>query len=186
MHNKGLCRQKQRQTDLKVSSRSQIKISNIQFIHNLTFFDLSWFMHDILLSRGQYINAIQDRPFWGCSRMGKAPFPKICYTYYKMMKLGRLIPYLKNIQEIYKSLEISNFCYIRTYRYRFRGKTDWGLFCPTSSSWIGLRDNLHVTNTIYIILTHVPSFLFSVQKNLEFEYFLFLKVGSSRLLGLNT
>ena len=42
------------------------------------------------------LNPIQDRLFWGCSRMGggtkKAPLPKICYTYPTTMKLGTLIP----------------------------------------------------------------------------------------------
>ena len=61
----------------------------------------------------------------------KGPFPKICYTYPPMMKLGTVIPYLRKIQKMYKSpLEfswyqrfftenISKFCYIKKYRYRF-------------------------------------------------------------------
>ena len=33
----------------------------------------------------------------------KASLPKICYTYPTMMKLGRVLPYLKKIQNIYES-----------------------------------------------------------------------------------
>ena len=33
----------------------------------------------------------------------KGPFPKICHTYPTMMKLGRVIPYLKKTQRIYES-----------------------------------------------------------------------------------
>ena len=33
----------------------------------------------------------------------KGPVPKICHTYLAMMKLGRVIPYLKKNQKIYKS-----------------------------------------------------------------------------------
>ena len=33
----------------------------------------------------------------------KALLPKICRTYPKMIKLGTLMPYLKEIQKIYKS-----------------------------------------------------------------------------------
>ena len=53
-----------------------------------------------------YINPIQDWPFWGCSRMGepkRPPLPKISHTYPRMMKLGKVIPYLKKIKKIYES-----------------------------------------------------------------------------------
>ena len=33
----------------------------------------------------------------------KALFPKICHTYPTMMKLGTVTPYLKKIQNMYKS-----------------------------------------------------------------------------------
>ena len=33
----------------------------------------------------------------------KGPLPKICYRYPTMMKLGKVIPYLKKIKKIYKS-----------------------------------------------------------------------------------
>ena len=36
---------------------------------------------------------------WG----GKAPLPKIYYTYPTMMKLDTVTPYLKKIQKIYES-----------------------------------------------------------------------------------
>ena len=51
-------------------------------------------------------NPNQDGLCSGFSRMGggkKAPLPKICHTYPKMMKLGTVIPYLKKIQKIYES-----------------------------------------------------------------------------------
>ena len=32
-----------------------------------------------------------------------SPLPKICHTYPAMMKLGTVIPYLKEIQKIYES-----------------------------------------------------------------------------------
>ena len=44
-------------------------------------------------------------PFW------PAPLPKIRHTYPKMMKLGTVIPYLRKIQKMYKSRDISlEFC----------------------------------------------------------------------------
>ena len=54
------------------------------------------------------INPIQDGLFWDCSRMGEAKkpppaLPKICCTYPTMMKLGIVIPYLKEIQKLYGS-----------------------------------------------------------------------------------
>ena len=60
----------------------------------------------------------------------KASLCKICHTYHTMIKLGTVITYLKKIQKTYKScdipladiiissLEISNACYIKKYRYR--------------------------------------------------------------------
>ena len=42
---------------------------------------------------------------------GWAPLPKICHTYPTMMKLGRVIPYLKKIQKIYESRDtLLEFC----------------------------------------------------------------------------
>ena len=60
------------------------------------------------------------------------PLPIISYAYPTMMKVGTVIPYLKKIQKIYKSLdtplssadisifspEINNTCCIKKYRYR--------------------------------------------------------------------
>ena len=57
-----------------------------------------------------YINPIQDELFQGCSRMrgGFLPtLPKICHTYPTMMKLGRVIPYPRRTQTIYKSRDTS-------------------------------------------------------------------------------
>ena len=68
---------------------------------------------------------------WGPERP-LPPLPKICHTYPSMVKLGTVIPYLKKIQKIYKSCdislsstdisifstEISKFCYIKKYRYK--------------------------------------------------------------------
>ena len=93
------------------------------------------------------INPIQDGLFRDCSRMGgakRSPLPKICYIYPTMMKLGTVIPYLKRIQKLYESRdtpldfcwhqhflpEISKFCYIMKYRYRFHLDT-WFLILLT-------------------------------------------------------
>ena len=44
---------------------------------------------------------------WG----GKAPLPKIYYTYPTMMKLDTVTPYLKKIQKIYESRDTPpGFC----------------------------------------------------------------------------
>ena len=54
----------------------------------------------ILQKACNFINPIQDVPFWGCSRMGEVkrlPLTKTCHTYPTMMKLGTVIPYLKNV-----------------------------------------------------------------------------------------
>ena len=77
--------------------------------------------------------------FGGCSWMGggrmqKDPphLLKICYTYPTMKKLGTVMLYLRKIQKYINQvthslistdvsiylLEISNFCYIKKYRYR--------------------------------------------------------------------
>ena len=76
-----------------------------------------------------------DERFWGSSWIGgqkRQPSLKRV-TYPTMMKLVTLIPYLKEIQKIYKSCdtpfeycrhqyflpEITKFSYIKKYRYRF-------------------------------------------------------------------
>ena len=88
------------------------------------------------------LNPIQDGHFRGCSRMGvggckKVPLPKICHTNPAMIKLCTIILYLKKIQRYMNhvthslnsddisifSPEISKFCYIKKYRYRFHFKT---------------------------------------------------------------
>ena len=74
---------------------------------------------------------------WGGGAAFWAPLPKIRHTYRTMMKLGTVIPYLRNIQKMYKSLthslssagisiflpEIRKFCYIKKYTYRLEFDT---------------------------------------------------------------
>ena len=61
-------------------------------------------------------NPIQDRPFRVCSRMGRGgpkrtPIPKICHTNPAMMKLGTIIPDLKEIQKTQKPRDTTlEFC----------------------------------------------------------------------------
>ena len=60
-------------------------------------------------------NPIQDGPFRGSSRMRrskKASVSKICHTNVTIIKLGTAIPYLKKIQNIYKSCDtLFEFCW---------------------------------------------------------------------------
>ena len=92
----------------------------------------------LLLSAKQTrgLNPIENGLFQGCSRMGEGakghPLLKICHAYDTIMQISTVIPYLKKIQKIYESRdtalrfswhehflpEISNFCYIKNYRYR--------------------------------------------------------------------
>ena len=65
-------------------------------------------------------------------RSKKVALPKICHTYPKMMKLGKVVPYLKKIQKYINYVthlmnsddisvflpEITKVCYIKKYRYR--------------------------------------------------------------------
>ena len=58
------------------------------------------------LLSNQSFNPIQDGPLWGCSRWGcqkGPPLSKVCHTYSTLIKLGTVIPYLKNIQKTDKS-----------------------------------------------------------------------------------
>ena len=73
-----------------------------------------------------FINPIQDEIFFG------PPLPKIRHTYHAMMKLGKIIPYLRRSKKCINhvthllshadislfSPEISKFCYIKKYTYR--------------------------------------------------------------------
>ena len=46
---------------------------------------------------------------WG--RGKKTPLPKICHTYPTMIKLGTVIPYLKEFQKLYESHDtVLGFC----------------------------------------------------------------------------
>ena len=40
---------------------------------------------------------------WPPKKAQKGPLPKICHTYPTMMKLGTILPYIKEIHKIYKS-----------------------------------------------------------------------------------
>ena len=91
------------------------------------------------------VNPIQDEPFLVCLRMGEAkntPFLKNCHIYPTMMKLDKVMPYLKQIQK-YKnhkihffstaditiySAEITNFCYTKKYRYRLHFNSSFLIF----------------------------------------------------------
>ena len=87
--------------------------------------------------------------FTSCLITMSPPLPKSCHTYPTMMKLGTLIPYLKEIQKIYKSRdtpfefcwhqhflqEISKFCYIKKYRYRFYFDTLFLILLTFFESW---------------------------------------------------
>ena len=83
-----------------------------------------------------YINHIQDGVFraaHGWSGGKKIRLPKICHTYPITMKLGTVIRYLKKIQRLLNHMthplssadisaflpEISQFWYIKKYRYTF-------------------------------------------------------------------
>ena len=42
---------------------------------------------------------------------GMTTVPKICHTYYAMMKLGPIVPYLKKMQKLYESRDTPlEFC----------------------------------------------------------------------------
>ena len=69
----------------------------------------------LLYAAKKQLNPIQDGPFRSYSQMGgggKPPIPKIFHTYPKMMKLGKVISYIKNIKKIYKSRDKTlEFCW---------------------------------------------------------------------------
>ena len=85
------------------------------------------------------INHIQVGSFQDCSRieLQKCPRPKICHTYPTMMKLSKVIPYLRKFKTYINhvthplrfannsiiSLKISSFTYIKKYRYRLHFNT---------------------------------------------------------------
>ena len=117
------------------------KRGRIVFFLNATIWQWLCHSHTILIVVIHF-NPIQDGLFWGCSQMGGGaafwvPLPKIRHTYPTMMKLGTVIPYLRNIQKMYKSLthtlssagisiflpEIRKFCYIKKYTYRLEFDT---------------------------------------------------------------
>ena len=97
---------------------------------------------------------------WGHEVL-KLPLPKICYTYLKMVKLGKTIPYLKKIKishytrlafcwRQYFSPEISNFCYIVKYNKKvfwYKGY-DVIISVPYVISKVLLRDSDFIVNLI--------------------------------------
>ena len=56
-------------------------------------------MRDLTLFRMGFLGAV--RGWEGGAFL--APLPKICHTYPIMMKVGRVIPYLRKVKKIYKS-----------------------------------------------------------------------------------
>ena len=80
----------------------------------------------IPLSKNIPVNPIQDGPFRGCSRLEwgqEGPLHKICHIY--PMKLGTIIKYINHVTHLLSSVtssffspKISNFCYIKKYRYK--------------------------------------------------------------------
>ena len=96
--------------DMHFSIYRAVPISPLYYLTNLQSFLIQQhftFYFYFTLTWRSYINLIQDLPFWDCSKMGgeekRPPFPKICYAYPTMMKLGTVISYLKKIQKIYES-----------------------------------------------------------------------------------
>ena len=77
-----------------------------RFLLKLAFYQLAMIVKSNL-QKEIFLNPIQDGFFQGCSRMGgeaKRPLvPKICRTNPAMIKLGTVIPYLKEIQNKYES-----------------------------------------------------------------------------------
>ena len=59
-----------------------------------------------------YLSPIQYGSFRGCSRMGgQNLLLKVCHAYPTVMRLSKVMPYLKNIQNIYKSRDTPlEFC----------------------------------------------------------------------------
>ena len=102
--------------------RKDIKFNNV-------FKKTNW-LHNVFR-----FTPIQDGPLWSCSRMVEqkdSPLSKICHTYATIITHGIVVPYPKNILEIYKSRDItplelcwhqhfspefSHVCYIKKYRY---------------------------------------------------------------------
>ena len=90
-----------------------------QRIYRLTDRTFSMLLYErtkVITRFGWQFNPIQDGLFRGCSRMEGGlfwpPLPKIRFTYPTVMKLGRVIPYLRKIQKMYKSCDTSlEFCW---------------------------------------------------------------------------
>ena len=98
-----------------------------------------------------FFNPIWNGPFRGCTRMEgakKVPVLKICHTYPTTLKYGTDIPYLQKIKKYINHVmrllnsanisiflpEISNFCYIKKYRYRLQFK--YIISCSINFYWV--------------------------------------------------
>ena len=100
------------------------------------------------------------------------PLPKICLIHPTMMELFTVIPYLKKIQEPFESREthlqfcwhqhflpeISKFCYIKNYRYRFHVDTEFLTLLTFLESLRIVLINM-VTTLIMSAKMATPSFL---------------------------
>ena len=99
---------------LNLQQQIQVYMITVMHIYLLTLFRMGLF----------------GAPHWCRGR--KVPLPKTCHTYPTMMKLGRVVPYLKRIQKTINyvrhilsfadisifSSEIGSVWYIKKYRYR--------------------------------------------------------------------
>ena len=73
----------------------------------MAFFSQQTFFSITIESKQSSFNPIQDGLFRGCSQMGGQKG----HTYYTMMKLGTVIPYLKKTQKLYESRDaLIEFC----------------------------------------------------------------------------
>ena len=92
------------------------KFSKEKVLQSETYLlSLFGFSSNLIIKKDAF-NPIQDGLYRGCSWMGGggflAPLPKICHTYRKMIKLGRVIPYPRKTQKIYKSRDTYlEFCW---------------------------------------------------------------------------
>ena len=116
--------------------------NNIYFLYTRDIWNvcLQTYKNNRICQKVAYVLTLFRMSFFGAAYgyggSKKAPLPKICHTYPAMMKLGTVIPYiqlyLKNIKHYVNhvthplisaeinifSPEISNFWYIKKYRYR--------------------------------------------------------------------
>ena len=97
------------------------KIFSISFLFLVEWSKKKNILHWEDLSKACWLYPYSDGPFRSCLRTGggeqKAPAPSLksatyIHTYSTLMKLGTVIPYLRKIQEIYKSRDTPlEFCW---------------------------------------------------------------------------